>query len=275
MKKHFIFRNFAFCVLLCALCVRLTSCSDKDNKNNLVFESFNATYTYSWTGSAADYRHENDRIMCDSASMVLPVILDGNSTAQLRDTILYRAFGQNAATAIEAFEKWSASDAKECGYETKPDTVMFNDADGFRIVQGHVVNLTVNLMTYCIVTSTYLPDAANGYETMDYINYYLPESRFIFLKDIFTPEGLEKLPELIAKQAENNSRYAGEVDITSLPENDNFYLSSEGEIVFSYQPMEVGPHSLGNVQVAFLPAELVNYMTAPAVKMFGLSDLVD
>ena len=61
--------------------------------------------------------------------------------------------------------------------------------------------------------------------------------------------------------------------ITDLPCDNNFYISSEGEIVFSYQPYEVASYAQGIIDIPFYPYELVSYMTPYAINFFGLTDL--
>ena len=253
----------------------LPSCSDgKTNKTLCEFESYTKSAVYALAGSAADYGYSADVTVNDSVALVIPVKLNNSPAEVLRDSILCRALGSYGSNVSDVIENWIAEASKETGYTPVESAVAPAAADGFRRIQGRIVNMSTDVFSYCIATSIYLPGAANGLETMDYLNYSLEENRLITLSDLFTPEGLNELPAVIAEQAENNPRYAGEVTIESLPQNDNFYLSSEGEIVFSYQPMEVGPHSLGNVQVAFTPAELVAYMTPSAIKKYNLEDLV-
>ena len=264
-------------ILTAVTAVMTMGCSESGPKPlESRFETYGKSHTYILQGLKSDLGGEdNDMSECDSVSLILPVMLNNSDTKDLCDTILSRALSVKGLDPFDAIDKWLAATAAESGLQTV-DTVLRSEiTDGFQIIQGKIVNMTSDLLTYCISNSVMLPGAANGLYTLDYINYSLTEKRVITLSELFTPDGLKKLPAVIADQAENDSRLAGNVDIESLPESDNFYLSSEGEIVFSYKPMEVGPHSLGNVQVAFLPEELVPYMTPAAIRAFGLSDLAE
>lgn len=243
-----------------------------------VLESYTLGNSYALLGSAQDYGQDSDVTMHDSISMILPLMLNGCDASAVCDSILMHAIGRPAqGDVMKACREWldstMADMAGESGFEAATIVGGVSDPSGFNLVQGRIVNMTPAVLTYCISTSSYLPQAANGLETLEYVNYSLSENRMILLTDLFTPEGLKQLPQVIAEQAQINPRYRGEVDIETLPEGNNFYLSSEGEIVFSYQPMEVGPHSLGNVQVAFYPEELVGYMTGKAIENYGLQDL--
>lgn len=217
---------------------------------------------------------EKDIVCRDSVSLVVPMTLAGQDASPLRDSILQRAFGISDLPVHQAMDKWMEENEHESGSGYKTETASATQApDGFTRILGYVSYMSSRTIVYTIATDTYAPGAANGYTTADYINYSMANKEFISLADIFTPAGLKALPKLIQQQALNNPEYDGNVNITALPEAGNFYISSEGEIVFSYYPTEVGPHYLGTVQVAFYPYELMDYLTPRAKIMFNLTDL--
>lgn len=265
---------FPAVLAIAALPAFMSSCGEKGPKPlKTVFETYGKAHTYVLEGVKSDFVEDDDMSVCDSVALILPVTINDIDTKAFCDTIIWYALGQKDLTAFEAIDKWLEETAAETGYKFHDTNVAPNLADGFEFVEGRIVNMTSDLLTYCIANSSMHPGAANGLYTLTYLNYSLKSNSIVRLSDLFTPEGLKALPEVIARQAEDNPRYAGELNIDSLPEDGNFFLSSEGEIVFSYQPMEVGPHSLGNVQIAFYPAELVDYMTPAAIREFGLTDL--
>lgn len=255
----------------------MTACKEEQKPESYhgqtVFENYGKSHTYLLKDIKSDMGPENDLTECDSVSLLLPVIINDIDVKNLSDTILVRALGHFGTSPAEAIDKWLTETAAESGCQIDSININPNMADGFQFINGTIVNFNSQVLTYCIATSVLHPGAANGMYTLDYINYSLKENRIISLVDLFKKTALTELVDLIAKKAQENPRYEGEVQIETLPENNNFYLSSEGEIVFSYQPMEVGPHSLGNVQISFMPEELVALMTPQAIKEFGLSDL--
>ncbi len=255
--------------------VGLSSCGNSSENAQTAFNEYTKSNSYTLVGSAADFGSDADVTINDSVAIVLPVTLGGHDVQALRDTIMARAFNVGATSIENAINQYMTAASEQYGYKTAAANTPADQADGFQRVQGQVVNLTPSLMSYVITTSSYQPGAANGLQTKDYINYSLTENKFVTLSDLFTEQGLEQLPVAIAEQAQANPVYADVVAIEDLPQGGNFYLSSEDEIVFSYQPMEVGPHYLGNVQIAFFPAELVKYMTPAAIQLFELQDLVN
>lgn len=268
-------RFFILSVCTAAL-LNLISCKNTEESRPVpltVFETYSKAVMYELVDSQHFLGPQTDITVCDSLTLILPVKINGQDAAVLTDSIQQHALDSRGTPFDEAVANWISPVVSETELPYKAVDLPVSMADGFQIVQGYVVNLSPNFLTYCIRTSTYYPGAANGMETADYINYDIAANKILTLSDLFTPEGLNALPAQIAAQAQNNMTYRDEVEITALPENGNFYLSSEGEIVFSYQPMDVAPHALGIIQVSFYPYELAQYMTPFAIRLFGLQDL--
>ena len=275
MKKT-LFLLLPALALLCA-CSKNGTCSEDACEST--FLSYGNSHVYALEGSARAYDLDSDYTICDSVALIIPLKLKDIDVEALRDTILMRSLGVTSSDIPDAVSLWFKNMAKESvdevGFKVSPTDKAVGLTDGFRRVQGRIVNMSTEVLSYCIATSVYYPGAANGFESWDYVNYSLRENRMITLADLFTKDGISQLPAKINEQAQMNPRYEGLVSIDALPENGNFYLSSEGEIVFSYQPMEVGPHSLGNVQVSFYPYELVGLLTTEAIRDYGLEDLAE
>lgn len=258
--------------------VMLTGCGDKNEQKaadqpSITFDTYSTTSTYSLKGSAKDFGQTADVVCSDGVSLLMPTKLNDADITMLRDSIMELALQNANADVNKAINTWLAAQAKESGYQTEPSDAAPSAAEGFCNVKGYVVNLTPEMLVYCVTTDTYAPHAANGMTYDEYINFALGEGKILSLSDLFTADGLKALPGVIAEQAKEIPAYAGQVDITALPSNNNYYLSSEGQIVFSYAPIEVGPHSLGTVDIPFYPTELVSYMTPEAIQLFGLTDI--
>jgi hypothetical protein len=67
----------------------------------------------------------------------------------------------------------------------------------------------------------------------------------------------------------------GATSVSELPADGNFYISSEGEIVFSYQPYEIASFAQGTINIPFYAYELIDYMSAEGIELFNLEDLED
>lgn len=258
----------------------LVACGGSDSDNTMtVFQPYTAANTYRLVGTADAYGHDTDVVVRDSVSIVLPVMLAGCKAEAVCDTILYRALGHTGSGNIDAvLESWLTdcmeAESSQSGFRAEK-TGYDNDADGFSMVYGFVVGMDAEVLTYCIQNSYMQPGAAHGFMSRDYLTYLFKERQILLLSDIFTPEGLEALPARIAERASQDKDLQGEVTIDALPSGGNYYLTPNGQIIFAYQPMEVGPYYLGMVEVPFIPQELSEYMTPEAVRIFGLEDLLN
>ena len=257
----------------------LPSCSNSGDTANaaIAFDTFSATSAYALQGSAADFGQTNDIVYLDSVSLILPLRLGSCDIAPLRDTIASYAFGITGKPIVPTINTWLEEMARDQGYTLrKLDTASVTDAQGFDFVNGFVVNLNPQLLVYCVRSESYIPGAAHGLTLRRYINFSLQGAGHIITLDkLFTPQGLKELPARIAEQAEGMAATIGETSVTDLPADGNFFISSEGEIVFSYQPYEIASYAQGTIDVPFYPYELVDYMTPYAIDLFSLRDFND
>lgn len=249
------------------------SCSHKSDDSTIAFESYESINAWQYDGEDAD----SNAVYADSVSLTMPVTIYDYDITALRDTILSRAFGYSGIPIAEAAQKWMSENAKDNGCKSEPlDPKREYDPSGFDYVSGFVANLQPDILVYCIRQVGYGNDTAHGVTTRRYINYSLKNGgHIITLNEIFTAEGLTKLTARIAEQAQSMSDRIGPTNIDALPGEGNFYISSEDEIVFSYQPYEVASYAQGTIDIAFYPYELVEYMTPAGIHMFHLEDLVE
>lgn len=273
--KHINF--FAACAVVLAT-AGLAACSQSGDTQGaaLAFDTYTGCSSYTMVGSAKDFEQDSDLVYMDSVSLILPLKMEGCDLQAVRDTICSYALGITGRPIVQSINTWMANMAKDQSYPTEkykgtdgPDI-----AQGYDVVNGFLTNLTPELMVYCLRTDSYMAGAAHGMSIRRYINFSIEGAgKVITLTDLFTPAGIEQLPNAIAEQAQAMSDQIGATTVSSLPENGNFYISSEGEIVFSYQPYEIASYSQGTIDIPFYPYELVNYMTPYAIDLFGLGDL--
>lgn len=263
-------RLFLYAIIAVALAT--ASCSH-DSSDKITFESYEAINFWVYEATPND----TDVVYADSVSMMMPVAIYDYDISALRDTILSRAFGYTNIPLAEAAEKWMSANAKDNGCTDKPIATNGQyDPAGFDYVSGFVANLQPDILVYCIRQEGYENGAAHGLTTRRYINFALKNGGHILtLSDIFTEEGLAELPARIAEQAQALSDRIGPTTIDSLPDDGNFYISSEDEIVFAYQPYEVSSYAERTIDIPFDPYELVEYMTPKGIHMFHLEDLAD
>ncbi len=260
-----------------AIAISATSCSNNSDKtSSIAFETFQKGASYQLLGSAADFGTAQDIIFYDSISLVMPTRISNTDITELRDSITSYALSQKNVTAIvPAIDKWLSSIANDQGYKAKATSS--NELPmGYCYVNGYIVYLNSHLLVYCVDTEMFNPGNANGLHTKKYLNYELTgngKGNLLTVEHLFTPEGLTELPEMIAERAQDMSDVIGPTSVESLPEGGNFFISSEGQLVFAYQPSEIGSSAQGFINVAFEFPELYKLLSQKGISLFGLEDL--
>lgn len=265
-------------MLLLGMITILSACTTKSAYDTPIsLAGFSLSKTYSLQNSAESFDREEDLIFVDSISMLIPTLIGSNDLKPLQDSIFKAAFDSTAIDHQALAKAYFSKINGELGFISVEDKEKVNyiQADGFNVVRGTVINLTPRLMVYCVANETMMPLAAHGMQLRTYINYNIENASIISLTDIFTEEGLTKLPEAIAKRADDRVTVFGPTEVEGLPHNGNFFISSAGEIVFAYQPYEIASYAQGFINIAFYPYELISYMTPFGIQFFCLNDLAD
>ncbi len=269
-----------------AMATALPSCTgqcaadDAAQARDIALATLQRSATYSLEGSAQDFLSDKDVQFYDSVSIVVPVSVGNADINALCDSIASYAFGAKPGTPLPgAAASWMRSRPAETGYRPVPASVEDATTSGEAIVNGFVHTLTPSLLVYCVRTESLDPGAAHGMNSTRYINFgYSYASTLqgvISLGDLFTDQGIAELPGLIGDRASELFSAIGPTDVEGLPENNNFYISATGEIVFSYQPYEIASYAQGNIEISFAPYELVDLLSTEGISYFGLEDLDD
>jgi hypothetical protein len=266
-----------------AILLTVSGCGDSTREGHddkIELKNYCATRSY----RVCDHTDPNDiqeAYVFDSVSMVLPVKLDTIDVTPIIDTISYYAFDRRSGSTFdETVESWFTDYTEQLASQaattvTRVNTDQYDVASNFRIITGHVVNVTPNLFVYCVKSNVceYPTDAPMIWR--HYINcLYSSGGKILTYSDLFTPEGIKELPKVIAQRAAEMAPQIGNTNVTELPADNNFFISSEDEIVFSYQIYEISS-SQDPINISFYPYELVDYMTEQAIDMFALRDLHD
>ena len=160
-------------ITLAAAAVLAYSCTDRntapqntDNEVAFTYHTFDQAYTLE--NSSTDYETDSDLTMGCRASLFIPVSYMGQNIDSFRDSVMRIAFdtiAENPAVAAEAFFRKSGSDI---GYPLQPIAInageadslahiteSLNNFDGFVEVQGRIVALTPEYLSYAITSSSY------------------------------------------------------------------------------------------------------------------------
>lgn len=266
-----------YLLLAASALLMLSACSSKtaDKKTDdadaakpagaLAFDTRTATKTYKIDlPEELKNGESSDPIYRQTVSLIIPTALAGADISELNDSIVSIAFGGKGMKLDDAIPTWQKKTAEQTGYSLTPVKETADEISCFDSVDGTVVTLTPDLLVYRISASGYSWGAAHGMTTNSYLNFSIKDKRLVTLSTLFTPEGLAKLPALIAQAAKANEAALGPTTITALPEGSNFYLSDYGAVVFAYQPYEVASYAQGEIKVPLYPYELTDLLTPAA-----------
>lgn len=264
-------------LLLIIIGTAFAACTTKSVYNNqaISFATISKSNTYTLPGSGESVDRDEDLLFVDSVSLLIPTYSGKSDVKPLQDSIFKAAFDSTAVDHRALIDAYFSKVNKDLGYNVvqKDTAITYGQADGYEIIRGNVINLTPQLMVYCVTNEYMMPLAAHGMQTKYYINYAIDIAKVINLSDVFTPDGLKSLPEMIAARASDKVAIFGPTEVSGLPSNGNFFISPEGEIVFAYQPYEIASYAQGFINIAFHPYELIKYMKPEAITFFGLSDI--
>lgn len=259
MKKHIYLAAIA--MLGITGCLSLESCKQEKTADNLAFERIKLHATYRLAGSANDYEAAADLSFDCTADFLMPVAVFGHDANTLQDSILKAAFdttGVNHKGIIESAFRLSAA---EVGYNVADTVVADSSYDGLYTVEGVVESLSSKVMSYAVTNSNYMPRAAHGMYGTRFVNYDITEGKVFTLEDIFTEEGIAKLPTILRDTAKSLRGYIGQTELTAIPAGGNFCINSYDEIVFVYQPYEIASYAQGEIRIPIAAFILSDYFT--------------
>lgn len=265
--------TFVAIISACAI----ASCSNPVQKEtekdecDIRFDFYSANRAYTLENSITDYESDEDLTIGCKASLFVPVKYMGQDVKAFRDSVFKVAFDTIAPTAEEAAEIYFAETVAETGYEGMPMEIPADSRstsyDGFVETSGSIAAMTPGYISYAVTQSVYYPRAAHGLYATRYIVYATAADQVVTLKDLFTPEGIEALPNIIQARAIALQGVIGQTDIRYLPADGNYYLSNGMGIVFAYQPYEVASYAQGAINVGIQPYDVSDYLTPLGKKL--------
>lgn len=207
-------------------------------------------------------------------NVVWPEKIGETDFANLRDTLLAATFGQDAGRDFDqAVYSFTHQGFPAMGFDNIPEgtvTVPYSQADDalhetFNRVESSVNLLTTDLLVIGVDYQGYTDRSAHGSVSRRYVNYSLSQQCLLTSAFMFRPEAADSL-SLIISRAAADKYPEGTLfpDATFTP--DNFQIS-DGEIIFTYQPYEVGPYSTGIVEVPVSTYTLTPYLTPRAATL--------
>ena len=259
---------------LAAIVAALPACNKtvENADDTIEFKTLTSSKVYRLEGTAKVFMSDSDICFQDSANLVFPTKIRGRDITALQDSIVRLAF-DTVGAVNPAMDAYFAKTVAEQGYPYKevPDSTPRTDYDGSTIIDGEVYSMSAEMLTYRISNYSYMPGAAHGLTIQNYLTYSIRMGKMVSLADLFTPEGLAKLPDMLRTRAKQLEAAIGPTDITALPSGNNFFISLDGSIVFVYQPYEVASYAQGAIAISFYPYQLTELLSDEGMKLFHLN----
>ena len=240
------------------------------------FERYIAEKNYALVGSHEDYGYNHDVIISDSVSILVPYLADGENPRALRDSILTatllppdsRLGGNDVAYAMAQWKKIPAEiDGFRTRRVTKPKELDMNVWTS--IATADTIASIPGMLTYKIFYYQYA-GGAHGMSGYTYYNYYKPAGKIITLDQIFTPEGMRRLPALLQKvMIGTDPDLQDMVNISELPYGGDYFITPDKKMTFVYGEYEIGPYALGCPEITLKYSQIAPYLTQQGKQILG------
>lgn len=209
-------------------------------------------------------------------SVQWPEKLGGHDIAVLQDSLLRFAYNDTSSTSVrDAVERFIAGTDVMQGVKSvvAVDSLPSGALTYFNNAAASVIDLEEQFISYRVVNSSYLGGAHPMTSTVPF-TYDLAQSKVLGFGDIFrdgvtADTVMPVIREALARQ------YS--VPVSGL-EQAGFFMSAftypgrpyiAGNVLyFHYDPYEIGPYSLGAVDVAVYPYDIAEYIRPEILKLF-------
>lgn len=209
-------------------------------------------------------------------SVQWPEKFGGNDIKVLQDSVLNFAYSDTTSVSIhDAIRKYlDDTSFLEGVKEIVPvDTLPSDSMTYFSSVTGAVLDLDEGMVTYQLVSSSYLggahPMTATHPFTYDFAESRVLDNSNIFRPGIPTDSIVPVIREALARQLgvpvsrlKNEGVFADQLTYPGIP-----YISGN-TLYFHYDPYEIGPYAMGSVDVAVYPYEIERFLQPSVVRLF-------
>lgn len=230
---------------------------------------------------------EQDTIYLDlSASVQWPTRMGDASIKALGDTILSAAFqapaGSDAAKAMADFV--SAQNAKaviDMGQDSVQVTAVERipqkgTGTWYSLVNGHVAEMSHQLVTYIVTLSTYSGGAHPITASLPF-SYDLKRGCVLTLDNMFKPGSQGRVLEVVRRalarsldvtpdRLEDAGVFVDQLTYPGLP-----YIT-DNVLMFHFNPYEIASYAMGDIDVAVFPQEVEEWLTPEAKALVDNGD---
>lgn len=211
-----------------------------------------------------------------STSIQWPERLGGNDIKVLQDSLLAVAYADSTASAVRPAIIAFLSDTtlvEEAIKVTPVDSLPDDAMTYFAGVSASVMDINEEMVTYQVVTSSFLggphPMTSTHPFTYDFADSRVLDNNNIFLPGTPVDSIMPVITEALARQLgvpvrrlEHAGIFVSQLTYPGLP-----YVSGN-TLYFHYDPYEIGPYSMGAIDVAVYPYEIDRFVTPSVRRLF-------
>lgn len=209
-------------------------------------------------------------------SLHWPEKLGENDLGVLQDSILYYAYGDTVATDVRKAVKAFAADISVVDGATlisEVDSLPEDQMTYSNSVVGSIIEVNEEMLTYQVVTSSYLggahPMTATRPFTYSFAQKEVLSNDNMFVEGVTADSIMPMIREALARQLsvpvsglERAGIFTSQLTYPGRP-----YIASN-TLYFHYDPYEIGPYSLGAVDVAVYPGEIDSFLRPEIRSLF-------
>lgn len=256
------------------LALAVDSCSGSGSADTIEFETRTDSVGYLVPDYYGDSVYSAARY-----SVVWPKRIGEQDFNALSDSLTMLTFGvksDNFADAAKAFTRVGLNDLvhdPDSGarkYESVPFDVAYDARRcNLNLITSEVTLLTPELLVVAVNNETYFYGAAHGMRVRRFLNYSIKNHELLTEANTFTPGNDKAILSLITAAARDRYPDEGVLFDAPIETYDNFQIT-ENDIVFVYQPYEIGPYSSGIIEIPVSQQDLYRFLTPAALSALGL-----
>lgn len=260
--------------LIALTALAISSCSGSSGADTIEFETRTDSVGYLVPDYYGDSVYSAARY-----SVVWPKRIGEQDFNAMSDSLTMVTFGvktDNFADAAKVFTRIGLndliqdSDSGARKYEIVPfETAYEARRTNLNLISSEVTLLTPEILVVAVNNETYFYGAAHGMRVRRFLNYSIKNHELMTASNTFAPGNEKAILSIITATA--HERYPDEGVLFDAPieKFDNFQVT-DNDIVFVYQPYDIGPYSSGIIEIPVSQQDLYRFFTPAAIAALGL-----
>ena len=260
--------------LIALTAVAVNSCSGSSTVDTIEFETRTDSVGYLVSDYYGDSVYSASRY-----SVVWPKLISEQDYNAISDSLTMVTFGvkaDNFAEAANIFTRAGLNDLTQDpdsgsrAYEVVPfETAYDARRTNIDLISSEITLLTPDMLVVAVNTYTYYYGAAHGMIWRRFLNYSIKNHELMTVANTFASGNEKAILSLITASALKRYPDDGVLFDAPIEQFDNFQIT-DNDIVFVYQPYEIGPYSSGIIEIPVSQQDLYRFLTPAAIAALNL-----